>query len=232
MSTIAACGRRAPTAPTKLVSVIAIDFDGGGSALYPHRILAPLDLTAFRTADGGTLADHDAALKETIRDGVAGILSSLDGFDIIVVDARASSLPADTLVHVCQERPANGRPEIGRAEYDPCNRQHDNAAVIFAGQIADMGGSYTEQEWIHVFANVCAHEIAHTLGFGHIDRTNAETAREGIVELMLDGHTMGEMRGPQGFITARSTCPAGEGVEGTPEARNQQAAQRPKPPSY
>lgn len=187
--------------------VFVLDWTGGSSMLYADVELAPVDFDAFATPDGGTLADDSDALMEAVRERVAKILGDLATYGVTVVNGESDEVDAVTIVHIAQEISPDAPKEIGRAEYDPCDRQHDNAAVIFAERIAQLGDVYTVEEWISVFANVTAHEIAHTLGFGHIERgTDDLSERSLYVELMLDGHTMDEMRGAQRFIHAQTNC--------------------------
>jgi hypothetical protein len=96
---------------------------------------------------------------------------------------------------------------VGEGEFDVCNRQHDNAAVVFGEQIRRLAGILAFDEWIRVVGNVVAHEIGHTLGFGHVLRDEYEPAERALyVELMLDGHTMGELRRPHRFIVEQTNC--------------------------
>ena len=187
--------------------VFVLDWTGGSSMLYADVELAPVDFDAFATSDGGTLGDDSDALMEAVRERVAKILDDVATYGVTVVNGESDEVDAVTIVHIAQEISADAPKEIGRAEYDPCDRQQDNAAVIFAERIAQLGGIYTVEEWISVFANVIAHEIAHTLGFGHIERSTDDLSERSLyVELMLDGHTMDEMRGAQGFVHAQTNC--------------------------
>ncbi|MCH8251303.1 MAG: hypothetical protein IID36_02505 [Planctomycetes bacterium] len=196
--------------------VFVLDWTGGSSMLYADVELAPVDFDAFATSDGGTLADDSDALMEAVRERVAKILDDVATYGVTVVNGESDEVDAVTIVHIAQEISPDAPKEIGRAEYDPCDRQQDNAAVIFAERIAQLGGIYTVEEWISVFANVIAHEIAHTLGFGHIERSTDDLSERSLyVELMLDGHTMDEMRGAQRFLHAQTNC--SDAPDGTDE---------------
>ncbi|MFQ5413854.1 MAG: hypothetical protein ACE5E6_05290 [Phycisphaerae bacterium] len=192
--------------------IIVLDWTGGQAGLYPDRDVAAIDLAAFPVADGTTLAAESDVFQDRVQRRVVEILGDLTEFRLYVTDGEAEDFAsAVTVVQVAQELPPDASKEIGRAEYDPCNLQDDNAAVIFGEQILRLSGTYTFDEWVTVFANVCAHEIAHTLGYGHLPRTTyGATDRSAYVELMLDGHTMSEMRREQRFLNPMSHCPTGD----------------------
>ena len=69
--------------------------------------------------------------------------------------------------------------------------------------------SFASPPYGGLFANVCAHEIGHTLGFGHVVRSELDSSERSLfVELMLDRHTMSEMRQPHKFIVDQDNCPS------------------------
>ena len=195
------------TGDSRFADVVVLDWTGGKSPIYPDAYLNALELSAFNTPDGGTLADDPEAFAEQVRAKVAQIYCEWPKNDVIVVNGEDRDL-ADTVVHITQEiQPGSGM-DIGEGEYDPCNRQNDNAAIIFGERLRQLGNVYTFDEWVSVFANVCAHEIGHTLGYGHISRAEQpEASRSVYVELMLDRHTMAEMRYLQRFIVDQDNCP-------------------------
>jgi len=122
--------------------------------------------------------------------------------------AGETELTGGTTVHFTQELSPDGGMVIGEGDYDPCNRQHDNAAVIFGEQIRRLAAESTFDDWVRAFANVTAHEIAHTLGFAHVDRqTQWPVERALFVELMLDGHTIDELQREQTFVVEQDYCP-------------------------
>ena len=192
--------------PPRSVDVVLLDWTGGTSPIYAGHAFEGLDLTAFKTAEGGTLADDPESFKELVRARIVQIYCDWPEVAVVTVNGEDSQ-PADTIVHLTQAVQPEGM-DIGEGEYDPCNRQNDNAAIIFGERLWELADAYTFDEWVTVFANVCAHEIGHTLGYGHIvreERTDLE--RSAYVELMLDRHTMAEMRRAQRFVVEQTNCP-------------------------
>ncbi len=191
-------------------NLIILDWNGGINRIYPDHELTAVDLNSFRTARGPTLADDGDAFREAVRTQVSRILNDLSTLTVEIHNGEGD--PASsmfTTVHFTQELAPNGSLDLGEGEYDPCNRQLDNAAVIFGERLAQLGSAaYSFDEWVLLFANTCAHEIAHTLGFAHVARAESwEPGRSLYVELMLDAHTMDEMRRQQRFIVPQTNCP-------------------------
>jgi hypothetical protein len=201
---VAECG----TGDATTADLVLLEWGGGVAPLYPQESFAALDLSVFETDDGGTLADRANEFKERVRDQVTLILCDSPGPTARVRDAEDADAAVATVVYFTQAvSPATAR-QVGEGEYDTCNRQHDNAAVIFGEELHRLGRAYPFDEWVNVFANVTAHEIAHTLGFGHVSRDEvAETGRSLYVELMLDGHTMSELRREHRFLVDQTNCP-------------------------
>jgi hypothetical protein len=189
--------------------LVVLDWSGGTSPLYPNNRFDALELSDFPTTDGGTLADGADEFKEQVRLEITRILCDSPGPKVQVRHAKDTSELVRTTIHYTQALPPDANAVIGEGEYDPCNQQHDNAAVIFGAEILGQGGTGTFDEWVHIFANVTAHEIGHTLGFGHIDREQfSSTDRSLYVELMLNGHTMDELRRTQRFVVEQTNCPS------------------------
>jgi hypothetical protein len=191
------------------LAVVVLNWDAGHNALYPAYPMAAVDLSMFETDGGHTLAEHSAFFKEQVRTRVEEILESVGLFaEVVVANDDRDWKSIETTVHLTQEISPDGSMEIGRAHYDPCNEHEDDEAVIFGERIRRLGDRYTFDEWVNVFSNVCAHETAHTLGFGHVSRAeHPPTARALYVELMLDGFTMSEMTRSHRMLTDLSNCP-------------------------
>ncbi|UCC30321.1 MAG: hypothetical protein JSU86_19240 [Phycisphaerales bacterium] len=189
--------------------LVVLDWQGGVTAIYPDEDFEALDLSAFETPDGGTLADDAEQFKELVRLQATRIFCDSSGPGICIRHADDVKGRAGTTVYYTQALSPVGWLQIGEGEYDVCNRQHDNAAVIFGERVLRLGAAYTFDEWVLVFANLTAHEIAHTLGYAHVSRDESpEAERSYFVELMYDGHTMEEMRREQRFLVDQTNCPA------------------------
>ncbi len=189
--------------------LITLDWGGGVTALYPGKAFGALDLSLFETLEGRTLADDAVNFKERVREQITRIYCDSSAPAIKVVHADDLQRPGDTVVQITQGHSPQGASEVGEAEYDPCNNQHDNTAVIYGEEIRQLNGTATFDEWVAIFANITAHEIAHTLGYNHVDRRTfiAAADRPLYVELMLDGHTIRQLRSEQRFMVEQNICP-------------------------
>ena len=192
---------------------VALDWQAGASTIYPDRRFDPIDLAGFHLDDGSTLADHEILFKALVQAEMASILESIGLFDgIEVVDAADTRSGAETTILLTQSLSPTGRKEIGRGHFDPCNEYESDEALIFGEQIRRLGDGYPLDQWVTLFANVCAHEASHTFGFGHVSRDEHHDAsgRALFVELMLDGHTLAEMRRSQRMIHGQTNCPVSD----------------------
>ena len=198
------------TEKAETADLVVLDWSGGVNPIYSDQLLGGIDLAQFDIAEGGTLADHSDQFKEMVRREVAAIFCEWPEVAVIVENGEDDGAGqfADTIVHITHEVRPDGKMDIGQGEYDPCNGQNDNAAIVFGKRILQLGGAYSLEEWVRVFANVTAHEVGHTLGYGHVLREEREDVGRSIyVELMLDRHTMTEMRKAQRFVATQSNCP-------------------------
>jgi len=191
------------------VKLVLLDWTGGLNPIHPDKVMRGLDFSAFQTVDGGSLADAAERFQEDVRAKVSRIFCDDPELSVVVQNGEDTAFTADTVVHLTQETPPNGGTDIGEGEYDPCDRQNDNAALVYGERLRQLSGPYGYEEWVNVFANVCAHEVGHTLGFGHVERTaQPDIARSLYVELMLDRHTMAEMRREQRLVVEQTNCAA------------------------
>ena len=187
---------------------VALVWTGGTSTIYPDDEFTALDFERFATDDGGTLADSSDAFKEAVRGEVARILCEFPSLHVRVENGKSVIGTPATTVHFAQILSPLGGAQIGEGQYDPCDRHDDNAALIFAEELRQLGGPFSFDEWVLMFANVTAHEIAHTLGYGHVRRQEHSDAEHSIyVELMLATHTVDEMLRPQRYMADDSNCP-------------------------
>lgn len=191
-------------------AVVVLDWDGGTSALYPDDPFDGIELASFETTDGGTLADHTDDFKALVRNKVTQIYCDQPDFSVKIVQKGDAGIPgAKTTVYFAQLRAPGGGGQVGEADYDPCNRHADDEAIIFGAQYDRLGGPYSLNEWVTMFANTTAHEIGHTLGYGHIDRADRpDPSRTLFVELMLDRHTVSELQQEQRIVVDQSSCPS------------------------
>ncbi len=194
--------------PAQASDVVVLDWTGGNSDIFPDLDLPELDLSAFATLDGGTLADDVEGFRETVRSQVARTLCD---FPDVAVAVRTGEGPSETpvsTVYVAHLESPRYHGQIGEGHYDVCNIEHDNEAVLFGREFLYLGGPYTVDEWAVMFANVIAHEIGHMVGYGHVERGDSADAEHSLfAELMLASHTLDELLSEQRFLSPQTNCP-------------------------
>ena len=198
----------AATDKTTAADAVLLEWSGGTTRIYPGDQFAGLDLGAFLVTDGDTLADETEDFKAAVRDEVSRILCEMPTDGIYLTNSK-SGLPGKvTTVYFTQIGSPLGGSQIGQGEYDPCNQNHDNDAIIFGDEILALGDARPFDEWVLVFANVTAHEIGHMLGYGHVPRViYPASQRPAYVELMMATHTVDEMIQAQRLISDTTNCP-------------------------
>jgi hypothetical protein len=202
---------------------VILDWTGGSSRIYPGVSFPEFDFREFPTPDGRSLADDGKAFQELVRARVETVLLATPGLAIEVRNGEAENEENASVVHLTQAPPPRGGSDVGEGEYDLCDREPDNRALVFAANVRTLGDECPPEEWALIVANVCAHEIGHMLGFGHVTRS-ADTAapRDLYVEIMLDGHTPEEMRREQRFLAPPDPCGPSPNDTATPNAYTSQ----------
>lgn len=196
-----------PSSDSFSTTDVVLVWGGGASRIHQGRVLPSLDLSLFRMPDSSTLADHGDQFHEAVLTQVARILSDVPEFHAIVRNAEDEPAMGATVVLLTQSLSPPGRTDVGEGEYDPCDEEPDNVAILYGEQLRRVVGECSFEEWVHAFANVCAHEVGHTLGYGHVARdVEHPEARSGGIELMMDGHTRDELRREQRFMADHGRC--------------------------
>lgn len=197
----------AATDKTAAADAIFLDWSGGISRIYPSEQLSGLDLSQFLVTDGTTLLDEADDFKAAVRDEVSRILCDMPTGGVYVTNSKTGLPRQVTTVYLSQFGSPSGEAQIGQGEYDPCNVEHDNEAIIFGDEILALGDERPFVEWVMVFANVTAHEIGHMLGYGHVPRViYPGSQRPEFVELMMATHTVEEMKQAQRLLSDESNC--------------------------
>lgn len=196
-----------PSAKPYTTNEIVLDWTGGHSRIHPEIAFPGLDLRRFPVTEGGTLADRADAFRAAVADEVQRILSGVDDLSIRIREGESDEAAGATVVYLTQHMAPQGGTEAGEGEYDPCDAEPNNQALVFAETLRRVVGICTWDEWVRVFANVAAHEVGHTLGFEHVAREpESDSARRLYIELMLDGHTAEELRREQRVLAEWPVC--------------------------
>jgi len=195
--------------PQRATDVVILDWTGGSTRIFPDLDFPGLDFNAFETPDGGTLAADEDGFRELVRVRVARLLCDFTDAAVLVENGEGPSERPISTIYVVDADSPRRQGQVGEGEYDPCNEEHDNDAVLFAKELLVFGGTYTTEEWALMFANVIAHEIGHMLGYNHAPRTDTRDAEHALyVELMLASHTVDEMLREQRFLADMTNCDA------------------------
>lgn len=208
LTLLSGCGQDVASAGLPLRTV-TLDWTGGSSELMGNALLPGVDLSLFELSDGTTLEDRASEFKEQVQSRVTAVLCEAGETNVRIVTGEASSGGHATRLLFTQSL-APERGGVGTAHYDPCDRYAGEEAIVFAAELLALARErYEIEEWVQVFANVAAHEIAHTLGYSHVDRhPSSDVGRPRVVELMLPVHTLDELRREQRILEPRGACAA------------------------
>lgn len=189
-------------------NLVALKWDGGTTPIYPGETFDAVDFDAFSLTDGGTLADRADEFQRAVTAEVKAIYCEYEDQSVAVAKRGEAVPDSATVILITQSLSPVGGGQIGEAEYDPCNRFVGNTGLIYGEQIRRLRTDFTFDEWVAIFANTIAHEIGHTLGYGHISRLEQPDPEQALfVELMLDRHTIDELKRPHRFVVKQSDCP-------------------------
>ncbi len=200
---------RAPS-PDEAGTLVVLDWDGGESYMPGAGDLAAFDVDHLGITD--VFSDHDslsAAYREAVLARVQAMLCRLDPLDVAVIEGDSEDYPQATIVHITADAPAGGGMHIGQSDYDMCNDDPDDSAIVWVGVLVRHVSNATFTEWVNIVANTTTHEIGHTLGFTH--PTEESVGRMLPIpeeEVMRANVTVAQLKTEQNFIIEQDTCPA------------------------
>ena len=185
---------------------VVIDWDAGASVMRDGDWMTPVDLGAFHLPDGWTLAD-EPNFQVLVEGRIQTIFDDLEPADIRVVTADANEYPEATVVLMTFEADPDDPQRVGQAYYDPCDTEPADEAIVWGLAMLELGDGHRLDEWVNLFANVAAHEVAHTLGFAHPEAIDHLGFRPHPSALMLGSHTLSALLQEQSFQIPQQTCP-------------------------
>lgn len=193
---------RPPTFHLEGNCTVVLDWTGGDNPIWSgDGDLPPIDLAEFELAwpSRGTLADVDG-FREMVRAEVESVLSG-SGLHVIVEEGEQR--PNATVVHFSQVVDPESDLSIGRGHFDTCNISDQDYSIVYAARLLE-GNRHSEGRWVRIFANVAAHEIAHNLGFDHVELEDVPDSE--FTELMLASQTTFQRMSEQRIIVEQDTC--------------------------
>lgn len=194
------CGLNPNGMRPQTLHLVVLDWTGGYSPFW-WGTLPPIDLAEFPLSWPwhGTLADV-SGFREMVR---AEIEVVLDGSGLHVTVEEGEQRPGVSVVHFSQVVNAGNEAMLGYAHFDICNMSEQDFSLIYAARLLDEG-AFTVDEWTRMFANVAAHEIAHNLGFGHVNP--ADVPESEFVELMIGSQTSFQRVMRQRILVEQDIC--------------------------
>ncbi len=194
------CGTESLRSFAYLSNTVVLDWTGGDSPLWDGS-LPPIDLAEFKLdwPDERTLADVEG-FKEMVRAEVENVLN---GSGLHMTIEGGEQRLGITVVHFSQVTDPKNPASLGRGHFDICNVSDQDYSIIYAAKFLE-GRRLDEAEWVRFFANVAAHEIAHNIGFDHVEPGDVPESE--FTELMLVGQTTSQRVSAQRIIVEQDTC--------------------------
>lgn len=183
-------------------NTVVLDWTGGDNPLWAGGDLPPLDLAEFPLAwpwRGHTLADV-SDFKERVRVEVESVLTASG---VYVTIEEGEQRPMVSVVHFSPVLDPNNADSLGRGHLDTCNISDQDFSIVYAAYLFETR-RLAADEWVRVFANVAAHEIAHNLGFEHVDPDDVPDSE--FTELMLASQTILQRMREQRILVEQDTC--------------------------